>query len=734
MNSRVLGVAAACLIVSSCGGAPSPSATEGAVEVPSAGPPVVAAPGAAGESRFAVAAVLPRDTQVLVEVSDVAQAFRLMTDFTSVAGDRELAPLVTPEGWTKSFATSFQLSQQDARNLVHGLSSAGVAMRQVPERPQFAVVLRFRDGSAVLPLLESSRFKRIDADHFSLKRDGQAERTDDDLTQLLDGLKASGRGEESILWLEGSATLAVGMEPFLADMKDIQAGQRASLVEGTAFSRVVADVPPNAVMRAYWDASMLSRPGIVGDNIATGWFRSPTPWTAALQLDDAGTHFTFTGGFSGQNVPGPGVVPPPTPGKLASLLPEDTWAAMSVSTRSPGGADAVISWFQQMGKLDPEVRALTEMVFGAGPEASQAISALGSEAVLGLVTLEGTVPQFDDDLMDTSAIAWVQDLQAPDTARQLMHRFLDTVAPRRGLKRSPDGFEGSPKPGVEVFVEVKGNRLFAVAGAPAAVTRAREAYRGKAAALTDNASFKRASEVLPAPAQLRAWVDMRRVLQALDAAQGASGGSVVPSSLKTAASSSSSSALSISLATEPNRLDCRVETMNLLGYAAGIGVYGARRYIASSKTSEAKNTIGAIARGAAAAYEREAATGGTVATHKLCKGAPDVPKVVPRGEKYQPVTRDGSDFETGDAEGGWRCLKFTLTQPHYYQYAYRIGGNYKGPKRGGPDPGPHGFEASAEGDVDGDGKTSLFTRTGTVDPKTQRLVFATQIFIADEFE
>jgi hypothetical protein len=34
---------------------------------------------------------------------------------------------------------------------------------------------------------------------------------------------------------------------------------------------------------------------------------------------------------------------------------------------------------------------------------------------------------------------------------------------------------------------------------------------------------------------------------------------------------------------------------------------------------------------------------------------------------------------------------------------YRIGGNYKGPARGDPDPGPNGFEVSAEGDLDGDG-------------------------------
>jgi hypothetical protein len=72
--------------------------------------------------------------------------------------------------------------------------------------------------------------------------------------------------------------------------------------------------------------------------------------------------------------------------------------------------------------------------------------------------------------------------------------------------------------------------------------------------------------------------------------------------------------------------------------------------------------------------------------------------------------------------------------PHYYQYEYRTGGPYKGPSRGGPDPGPDGFEVSAEGDLDGDGVTSLFTMTGKVDSATKSVRLATELFVADETE
>ena len=144
--------------------------------------------------------------------------------------------------------------------------------------------------------------------------------------------------------------------------------------------------------------------------------------------------------------------------------------------------------------------------------------------------------------------------------------------------------------------------------------------------------------------------------------------------------------------------------------------------------------MSAIARGAAAAFERETWGSGGQTVHKPCASAIDVPATVPRGTSYRPNTKPGNDFETGDAKGGWRCLKFGLTQPHRYQYSYRHGGNYKGPKRGGPDPGPSGFEVSAEGDLDGDGKTSLFTRIGTIDRATGHLHLATQLFIDDEYE
>lgn len=119
----------------------------------------------------------------------------------------------------------------------------------------------------------------------------------------------------------------------------------------------------------------------------------------------------------------------------------------------------------------------------------------------------------------------------------------------------------------------------------------------------------------------------------------------------------------------------------------------------------AKNAVKIMAQSAKTAFEQN---------DTLCKTAAAVPAAVPQGTRYTPSEKLGEDFGSGDPQTGWMSLRFMFEKPLECQYTYRAGGDYKGPKRGGPDPGPNGFEAAAECDPDGDGKASLFTWTGSV--------------------
>ena len=164
----------------------------------------------------------------------------------------------------------------------------------------------------------------------------------------------------------------------------------------------------------------------------------------------------------------------------------------------------------------------------------------------------------------------------------------------------------------------------------------------------------------------------------------------------------------------------------IIGVLAALAIYGVRRYLASAKTSEAKNSVGAISRGAAAAYERENAASEVVAeggtstgtSHQLCVSvAAVVPSAgVPSGTKYQPNSASGNDYETPT----WQCLKFSMTQPQYYQYNYVSAVST--------------MSAIARGDLDADGTASTFQRDGAVNATTKTLRLATQVNITDEFE
>jgi type IV pilus assembly protein PilA len=167
----------------------------------------------------------------------------------------------------------------------------------------------------------------------------------------------------------------------------------------------------------------------------------------------------------------------------------------------------------------------------------------------------------------------------------------------------------------------------------------------------------------------------------------------------------------------------------IIGVLAALAIYGVRKYLASAKTSEARNTIGAISRGAVGAYERESSasqllTAGGVssgAMHVLCTSTAAVPYVLAsiRNMKYQP---SATDYKT-DA---WNCLRFELSEPQYYAYKYTLGalGLTASPITAPP---ATGWITEARGDLNGDNADAMFGLTGNVDATTKQAVTATQI-------
>lgn len=271
----------------------------------------------------------------------------------------------------------------------------------------------------------------------------------------------------------------------------------------------------------------------------------------------------------------------------------------------------------------------------------------------------------------------------------------------------------------ELHIERKSEVILVSAGDKAFAAELRGKYGNAKLSVAANADFEKARQAA-LPAHLMGYVDTLKLLHMA----GENNENML--SLAQAAPQFAT----LTLAPMERGLDLTLRgQISTFGVTSALAIYGVNRYLKAAKTAEAKNTVGRISRAAVEAFEREGPNG----EHILCKSARPVPAKVPAARKYMPSADAGMDFHSGTVEEiGWRCLRIDVDMPMYYQYDYRMGGNYKGPARGGPDPGPNGYEVSAEGDLDGDGKTSLFTLVGQV--KGDMLERATQIFVVDEFE
>jgi type IV pilus assembly protein PilA len=161
----------------------------------------------------------------------------------------------------------------------------------------------------------------------------------------------------------------------------------------------------------------------------------------------------------------------------------------------------------------------------------------------------------------------------------------------------------------------------------------------------------------------------------------------------------------------------------IVGVLAALAVYGVRRYLSHSKTTEARNAVGQVAKDAKSAFERESMLGGvlpagaaTAVVNDLClDAASSVPDNIAKvtGQKYQSA---GTDWTNGNSSTtGFVCLRFSISDPQYYLY------DYKGSA------GPAGtFTAISHGDLDGNGVLSTISLAGRV---AQGIVLVSPNFI-----
>jgi type IV pilus assembly protein PilA len=160
----------------------------------------------------------------------------------------------------------------------------------------------------------------------------------------------------------------------------------------------------------------------------------------------------------------------------------------------------------------------------------------------------------------------------------------------------------------------------------------------------------------------------------------------------------------------------------IIGILAALAIYGVRKYVANSKSAEARLAIGAINKGAVAAFEGETmagsllALGGTVGSaRRLCATSDAVPAIatIAGGKKYQSSDADWSTAGANNSQtAGWLCLKFSLTGPQYYSYLYTATN---------PTSATGSYTVTATADMDNDSTNAVFTLNAAIENNTLKV-------------
>lgn len=468
---------------------------------------------------------------------------------------------------------------------------------------------------------------------------------------------------------------------------------------------------------------------ILGDSVEPGsdLFASLTTPGQSLGLD-------LRLNLYGSSYPPVGSVIAPASQDLIGQMPKGTLGALGVSLkRAPGKDLASVITLIDKATSGNRLQEAREGAAQVGLDFTEIDAALGDDLAVGVYRDPKQKIDFEnsDDLAHTAVVIAVA--TKDQAAHKKIWNVITTMVKKKPKEASVRGDviesigtvlakkKASAKPTKNPFIRIESRKGVVVIGSgDKAIVKEALAKFGKAKeTLASTAAFADARAKEKPATHVLGYLD-GATLQALVEAKGD----------KTSAGPLGPAFLSLTLGPTDRGLELALGgggAMGLIGTGAALAVSGMKSYLAKSKAAEAKSTLYFMASSARRAYHEGKGT-----PNNLCKSSLPVPATIPKGTTHTPTMGAGSDWDSGDDTTGWKCLGYFSTETLRYQYQYIQGSGYKGPKRGGPDPGKDGFEVSAEGDLDGDGKTSLFTKTGKI--VNGKLVLDDDVFSSDPTE
>ncbi len=172
----------------------------------------------------------------------------------------------------------------------------------------------------------------------------------------------------------------------------------------------------------------------------------------------------------------------------------------------------------------------------------------------------------------------------------------------------------------------------------------------------------------------------------------------------------------------------------IIGILASLAIYGVQKYVANSKSAEAKTMLGRISKDMLAFFEGENQTYKVLGfnesadiTRSLCPTAALNPASVPSKAKAMPADSSFKD------DAGWECMGTTWSSPTYYSYSVNSDQASASISAGlSAASADDEFTAMANGNLDGDSDLSTFSLGGKVQQDTGGALVLTLATTVDE--
>jgi hypothetical protein len=454
-----------------------------------------------GDNRGKLAAHVPSNVEMFIEVPSIAAALESVVDMdivdASKVDDKKLV-----DDLRRALQEAFGIDDKDAQHVVDNIESLAFAGREIGASNQAAAIISFSSGDGLEKLFNSPRFSRdgsvAGGERLSLKPVDVQQEWSWARRALSFASVRQGGDSVCMIWFADANILAMGQKDLVEDIGAVISDGKDSLANSEKYGQANFDSAASVI--GFVDAKLLQTFDSKNeDKIVKGFFTNIAPLSGSVKTSSAGLLISMHGEMKGSLIGTDDIIAAPASLDLYDKLPAETVAYVAISTRQSDDGKALAKWIIDKVKAinqkdgDRFDKLLGEMKDDVGLGLDDYFDAVGDQMVFAFAAKEG----LDIESADTS-----------DYVDDIGYAFLAKVGVKEDADKLVAVLEKLSKRFVTLDFKVTNNHILIAGGGLA--SRFAKALESGESTLGDDAAHKAAMSVFSNRPRVLAWIDSGR--------------------------------------------------------------------------------------------------------------------------------------------------------------------------------------------------------------------------------